>query len=93
MNKPYDLLTLCLSEVKKSNLPPIKKLQIEVQLYQLKRLVITTEQPPFTGCAPCERDFTVLHHRIKNLCERDAEPGEANNLVKHMMTMKASQPT
>lgn len=93
MNKPYDLLTMCLFEVKKSNLPQIKKLQIEVQLYQLKRLVITTEAPLLTGCAPCENDFTALHHRIKNLCGRDAGPGEANDLVKHMMAMKASQAT
>jgi hypothetical protein len=88
MNKPYDLLCQCLSEVSKSNLPPIKKLQIEVQLYQLKRLVIMTEQSTFTGCAPRERDFIALHDRIKKLCIRDAEHGEANELVKHMMAMK-----
>ena len=89
MNKRYDLLTRCLSELKESCLPPVKKLQMEVQLYQLKRLLLVSDQAPPGGCAPdSERDLIALHHRIQHVCRPGREPGEANELIKHMTAMK-----
>lgn len=88
MSGPYHLVVRCLSELKESNLPPIKKLKLEVQLYQLKRLVLMRESASTGGCALRERDFTALHGRIKYACRVNREAGEVNELIKHINTMK-----
>ena len=85
----YHILTLCLWELARSTLHTTQKLQLEAQLYQLKRLVLIDEVAEMIKGDPgSERAFRELNDRIKHLCSRDCQAGEVEETLAYIMEMK-----
>ena|SRR6185369_14469597 len=85
----YEILSMCLSELKKSHLPIIDKLKLEVQLIQAKRLLLDDEiGAKVKGVVSSEREFRGLYHEVKQLCSRDGESGEVGGLISHLQGIK-----
>jgi len=70
MLKQYSTLTKCLFELKKSDLPMIEKLKLEVQLIQTKRILLDQKvEYRVTGMASSEKEFDDLYEQIRNACD------------------------
>lgn len=78
MLKQYRILTECLLVLKKSNLPMMDKLRLEVQLIQAKRLLLNNEvRNKVRGIPESESDFLELHHLFLHICAPGSDCGEA----------------
>lgn len=85
----YLILNECLSEIKNSDLQPVEKLKIEVQLYGLKRqLLIQEEADILRGDPTSEAEFQDLKAKIKLFCNPGHNRGNLNDLVAHMSQMR-----
>jgi len=70
MLKQYSILSKCLCELKKSDLPIIEKLRIEVQLIQTKRILLDHDvEHGITGLARSEREFNDLYVQLRHVCD------------------------
>jgi hypothetical protein len=65
----YRILTSCLSELKSSEMPPIEKLKLEVQLIQTKRILLDREvQQRISGDECSESEFRDLYSLVCSAC-------------------------
>jgi len=70
MLKQYSILSKCLCDLKKSDLPIIEKLRIEVQLIQTKRILLDHDvEHGITGLARSEREFNDLYVQLRQVCD------------------------
>jgi len=78
MLKQYQILTCCLIELKASGIPTMKKLKLEVQLIQAKRILLDHEvKLRVSGVEASEAEFNDLYNLVMLACKYD----NANNEV------------
>jgi hypothetical protein len=77
MDNPYRIINQCLQLLKQSDMPTIKKLRIEIQLIQLKRVLLNDPEPGDLRCGSCGEDvFEGLLCQMRRICGGNCE-GEA----------------
>jgi len=75
MLKQYSVLSRCLCELKKSDLPIIEKLRVEVQLIQTKRILLDHDvEHGISGSARSEREFDDLFVQLQHVCSSGGGP-------------------
>jgi DNA-binding FadR family transcriptional regulator len=91
MLKQYSILTKCLAELKRSDLPLIEKLKLEVQLIQTKRMLLDQKiEYRVSGVASSERDFIDLYDQIRRACSCGRGEGEVEQIKAHIAEIKES---
>lgn len=82
MQKQYDILNLCLAELKRSGLPAVKKLKLEVQLIQIKRLLLQQQfKGDIAGASSSEEGFSELHKEVRRVCSLSVEGSEVDKVI------------
>ena len=89
MLKQYSILSKCLSELKKSDLPIIEKLRIEVQLIQTKRILLDHRvENRITGALDSEQQFNNLYDQLRQVCSSGGIPVEVERLKELIRVIK-----
>ena len=74
MNEQYELTNQCLLLLEQSEMPSIEKLQIEIQLIKMKRLLLNENIPSEVKHRVCgERVFQELLCQIRGICQGSCE--------------------
>ena len=82
MLRHYGILNGCLEILKNSSLPAVIKLKLEVQLIQIKRILLNDQvKHPVSWVASCEQVFTDLQESIQTVCNSAETDGEAESLL------------
>lgn len=69
MLEQYDTVNKCLSELQRSNLPMTVKLKLEVQLYHLKRILLSEEVAAAVRSDDNnKKEFAELYEAFKQVC-------------------------
>jgi len=77
MDNQYRIINQCLQLLKQSDMPTIKKLRVEIQLIQMKRLLLNDAVPKEVRCGPCGTEvFEGLLSQMRKICGGNCE-GEA----------------
>lgn len=77
MDTQYRIINQCLQLLKQSEIPTIKKLRVEIQLIQMKRLLLNDSLPNEVKCGSCgEEVFEGLLHQMRGICSGSCD-GEA----------------
>jgi hypothetical protein len=77
MDNQYRIINQCLQLLKQSDVPTIKKLRVEIQLIQMKRLLLNDALPNEVKCGSCgEEVFEGLLSQMRGICG-GAGDGEA----------------
>ena len=77
MDNQYRIINQCLQLLKQSEMPTIKKLRVEIQLIQMKRLLLNDALPNEVKCGSCGEDvFEGLLSQMRGICSGDCD-GEA----------------
>jgi hypothetical protein len=69
MDYQYSIINQCLQLLKQSDMPTIKKLRVEIQLIQMKRLLLNEaipKDPQGGGCG--ENEFEELLSQMRRIC-------------------------
>jgi hypothetical protein len=89
MDYQYIIVNQCLQLLKQSNLPTIKKLRVEIQLIQMKRLLL--EEDEDTGKVNTgpfgESDFDGLLTQMGKICGGNYEGETLTDLMERMSGM------
>jgi hypothetical protein len=89
MLKQYSILSKCLSELKKSELPVIEKLKLEVQLIQTKRILLDYKvEVRVTGALRSEQEFNELFEQVQSVCNTRGTGGELDRLKARIHEIK-----
>ena len=89
MLKQYCILSKCLSELKKSDLPLIEKLKLEVQLIQTKRILLDYKvEQRVTGALGSEKEFNDLYEQFRHVCNSGDVVGEVARLKAQIHEIK-----
>jgi hypothetical protein len=89
MLKQYSVLSKCLSELKKSDLPIIEKLKLEVQLIQTKRILLDQKvEYRVAGVASNEKEFNDLYEQIQSACNSGRIKAEIDKIKLHIHQIK-----
>ena len=81
MMKQYSILTRCLYDLRKSDLPLIEKLRLEVQLIQTKRILLDHNvEHRVTGLASSEKEFDDLYVQLQHVCNSGGITGDLERL-------------
>jgi hypothetical protein len=84
MIKQYRILSDCLSELKKSRLPMLEKLKLQVQLIQAKRLLLHEEiAAKIDGVPVSEAEFAELQRSMQKACSQ-ADVGAIDGISHHL---------
>ena len=79
--KQYCILTRCLHDLRKSDLPLIEKLRLEVQLIQTKRILLDHNvECRVTGLASSEKEFDDLYEQLQHVCNSGGITGDLERL-------------
>lgn len=77
MDQQYTIVNQCLQLLKQSDMPTIKRLRVEIQLIQMKRLLLNDAIPNDVKCGSCGKDvFEALLSQMRRICSESYE-GEA----------------
>ena len=77
MDNQYRIINQCLALLKQSEMQTIKKLRVEIQLIQMKRLLLNDALPTEVKCGSCGEDvFEGLLSQMKGICGGNCD-GEA----------------
>lgn len=69
MDNQYRIINQCLQLLKQSEMPTIKKLRVEIQLIQMKRLLLNDSLPSEIRRGSCgEEVFEGLLYQMRGLC-------------------------
>lgn len=69
MDNQYRIINQCLHLLKQSEMPTIKKLRVEIQLIQMKRLLLNDALPNEIKCGSCGEDvFEGLLNQMRGIC-------------------------
>lgn len=83
MEHQYSIINQCLQLLKQSDLPTIKKLRVEIQLIQMKRLLLNdalTSELMSDSCG--EEVFEGLLNQMRRICRGSAEADALAELMK-----------
>lgn len=65
----YKRVNQCIELLKETHLPTIKKLRVEIQLIQMKRLLLADEVPTESRCGSCGQPlFDGLMDQMGKIC-------------------------
>ena len=88
MIKQYHLLNDCLAALK-GNEHDIGRLQIEIQLYRLKRLLLDDEvAKKIKGDRRNEKDFEVLKERVLQYSKKGRDVTEVIWIISHISAIE-----
>jgi len=69
MDNQYRIINQCLQLLKHSDMPTIKKLRVEIQLIQMKRLLLNDALPAEVRLGSCGEDvFEGLLQQMRGIC-------------------------
>ena len=89
MLKQYSTLTSCLAELRRSDLPIIEKLRLEVQLIQTKRILLDLQvELKVAGRASSEREFNGLYEQLKSVCRSGGDAAGIQRLKDSLQRIK-----
>jgi hypothetical protein len=90
MNEQYNLINEGLLLLKQSDIPLVEKLQIEIQLIKMKRLLLSDAMPSEVTRMVCgEESFEALLSQIRGICAGDCQQNSLNLLndrIEDMLT-------
>ena len=82
MDQQYSIINQCLQLLKQSDMPTIKRLRVEIQLIQMKRLLLNETIPEEIKCGPCGRDvFEALLGQMRRICAGSYEGDALTDLM------------
>ena len=77
MDRQYSIINQCLTLLRQSEMPTIKKLRVEIQLIQMKRLLLNDALTNEVKCGSCGEDvFEGLLSQMRGICGGTSD-GEA----------------
>lgn len=69
MDHQYSIINQCLQLLKQSDMPTIKKLRVEIQLIQMKRLLLNDNLSNEMVRGSCDEDvFEGLLNQMRRIC-------------------------
>ena len=98
MDHQYSIVNQCLQLLKHSDMPTIKKLRVEIQLIQMKRLLLNDSASSEVMCRSCGDDvFEGLLCQMRGICGGNCE-GEAvadlmNSIGGMLTVLSGDQPS
>jgi hypothetical protein len=82
MDQQYSIINQCLQLLKQSDLPTIKKLRVEIQLIQMKRLLLNDAMINEIKCGSCgEEMFEGLLSQMRGICSGSCEGDALTDLM------------
>jgi hypothetical protein len=95
MDNQYRIINQCLQLLKQSDMPTIKKLRVEIQLIQMKRLLLNDALPREVKCGSCGEDvFEGLLGQMRGICSSNCDAEALSELMERiggMLTILGSQ--
>ena len=89
MLKQYSILNRCLSELKKSGMPAMEKLKLEVELIRMKRILLDHEVEHLVrGVTASGIEFNDLFDLIQYACSSQNTGGEIIRVTMHIQEIK-----
>jgi hypothetical protein len=80
MDHQYSIINQCLQLLKQSDMPTIKRLRVEIQLIQMKRLLLNEAIAKEVKYGPCGTDvFEGLLGQMRGIC--GSQGGEGDGLA------------
>lgn len=73
MNKGYLIVSRCLHDLQNLQIPRIKKLQIEIELLQAKRLLLVMRSEGYNGMISGKVDFEAFHAAFAADCSTSGD--------------------
>jgi hypothetical protein len=90
MDNQYRIINQCLQLLKQSDMPTIKKLRVEIQLIQMKRLLLNDALPNEVKCGSCgEEVFEGLLSQMRGICGGTNNTEELGELMERIGGMLA----
>jgi hypothetical protein len=90
MDNQYRIINQCLQLLKQSDMPTIKKLRVEIQLIQMKRLLLNDALPNEVKCGSCGEDvFEGLLSQMRGICVGSSDTEELGELMERIGGMLA----
>ena len=97
MDHQYRIVNQCLTLLKQSEMPTIKKLRVEIQLIQMKRLLLNDALPNEVKCGSCGEDvFEGLLSQMRGICGGTSDGEALSQLMDRiggMLTILGSDPS
>jgi len=82
MDHQYSIINQCLQLLKQSDMPTIKKLRVEIQLIQMKRLLLNDAISSEVMCGSCGEDvFEGLLCQMRGICGGNCEGDALSDLM------------
>ena len=90
MDTQYRIINQCLQLLKQSDMPTIKKLRVEIQLIQMKRLLLNDALPHEVKCGSCGEDvFEGLLAQMRCICSGNNDSDALTELMERIGGMLA----
>jgi hypothetical protein len=91
MDNQYRIINQCLQLLKQSEMPTIKKLRVEIQLIQMKRLLLNDALPIEVKCGSCGEDvFEGLLSQMRCICGGTSDGEALTDLMERIGGMLSS---
>jgi hypothetical protein len=88
MDHQYSIINQCLQLLKQSDLPTIKKLRVEIQLIQMKRLLLNDTLAKELRFASCGDDvFEGLLSQMQRISRGSSEGDAVGDLMERLSGM------
>jgi hypothetical protein len=88
MDHQYSIINQCLQLLKQSDMPTIKKLRVEIQLIQMKRLLLNDSLARELKCGSCGDDvFEGLLCQMQRICGGNNEGDAVGDLMERLRGM------
>lgn len=85
MDKQYSIINQCLQLLKQSDMPTIKKLRVEIQLIQMKRLLLNDDIMSEITCGfGGEEMFEGLLGQMRRICGGGGEGYDVTDLMNRL---------
>jgi hypothetical protein len=85
MDSQYSIINQCLQLLTQSDMPTIKKLRVEIQLLQMKRLLLNDAISNEIHCGTCGEEFEGLLSLMRRICGGGWEGGGEGNALPELM--------
>lgn len=90
MDYQYSIVNQCLQLLKQSNLPTIKKLRVEIQLIQMKRLLLEEDSKASVPACCGDIYFEGLLSQMGQICGGDYDGETLTDVMERMSGMLTS---
>ena len=83
MQKPYNMITKCQTEISNSELPKIDKLQFEMLLIRVKLALLDHDKDG----ADCEKEIKDIYDQICSLCSQGSNTKDAKGIANRLQNL------